>query len=208
MNERHDDGVRHDVAGDSAVRELETLERWLEAEAAGHGAAAEAALTALFAALPAPWPSPALSARLAVTADAGAERQRLRRTAVLGMPRRLIERIAASLLLLVGLAAAAAETLFRDAAGPALVRLRPAHVLSSAAEMLFRIVSGVIDGAQAAADVLQDMMRLSGAAATVVGSVPIAVALGAALLLAVFAFKLLRDLIGTERGLSHVEHDG
>ena len=187
--------------------DIEALERWFEAEAEGRDGVAEEALTALFAALPAPAPSPLLSRRLAAVASSAAAQRRSRLAPVFGMPRRLVERLAAGLLLATGLAAALAQTLFRDVAEPALAGMRPARVISAAAEMLFRIVSGVIDGAEASIDVLQDLARLSGAATTVAGSLPVAVALGAALLLAVFAFKLLRDLIGTERGLSHVEHD-
>ena len=190
------------------VDDIDALERWLEAEAEGSEAAAEEALAALFAALPAPAPSPLLSRRLAHAAGAAAAgRRALRRGPVFGLPRRLVERIAASLLLVTGLAAALVQALFRDAAGPALAELRPARVISSAAEMLFGVVSGVIDWAETSLEVLQGLTRLSGAAATVAGSLPVTVALGAGLLLAVLAFKLLRDLIGTERGLSHVERD-
>lgn len=197
-----------DERGMQPGHDIEALERWFEAEAEDRDDAAEAALTALFAALPAPAPSPRLSRRLAQAAGtAAAGRRAALRTPVLGMPRRRVERLAAALLLATGLAAFAVQALFRDVAGPALAGLRPARVISSAAEVLFSIVSGVIDWVETSFEVLQGLTRLSGAAATVAGSPPVMVALGAGLLLAVFAFKLLRDLIGKERGLSHVERD-
>ena len=208
--------TRHDT-------DLELLERWLAAEAAAEATAAdsaeghfgdadtadeaEAALVALFATLPQPEPSPALAARLSAVADRAAEERHARRAVIFGLPRRTVQRLAAGLLLAVGLGAALVQTLFREVASPALVQLSPGSVLTSAAEALITIFYGLRDWAEAAAELLDGFTRLSGAAATVAGTTPVAVALGAGLVLAIVAFKLLRDLIGKERGFSHVDSD-
>jgi hypothetical protein len=184
------------------------LSDWYEAEARdGRDAADEAAdraLESLFAAaLAVPTPSPALSARLhAVAAEAAA-----RRAVVFGMPRRLVERLAALLLLVAGLAAATVQVLFGDAAAPALAQLTPGRVFSALSEGVFFLFRASADWLATGLETLNTITQLSDAVAAVAGMPPVAAVLGLGLLLAVAAFKVLRDLLAKERGWTYVEHN-
>lgn len=185
--------------------DLKALERWFEAEAEGREAAAEEALTALFDDLPAPPVPVMLTHRLEAVAEAAAVERQALRAKVFGLPRRWVERLAASLLLVTGVVAALSQAVLSDSAGPALERLRPARVISTFAEGVFSVFSVAMDWAEAGVELFYSVTQLSGAAATVASTVPVATALGAGSLLAAFAFKLLRDLIGKERGYSHAD---
>lgn len=187
--------------------DLAALELWFEAEAEGREEAAEEALTALFDELPEPAVPVLLTQRLEAVAEAAAAEHRGRRSAIFGLPRRTVERLAAGLVLAIGVAAAFAQTVLRESAGPVLERMRPARVISSFAEGTFGVVSVIMDWVEAGVELFHTATQLSGAAATVASTVPVATALGAGLALAVLAFKLLRDLIGKERGFSHVDAD-
>ena len=193
------DKQRHD--------DLAALEQWFEAEAAGREEAAETALTALFDELPEPAVPVLLTQRLEAVAEAAAVEQRARRATVFGLPRRTVERLAAGLVLAIGVAAAFAQTVLRESAGPLLERMRPARVISSFAEGTFSVVSVIVDWLEAGVELFHTATQLSGVVATVASTVPVATALGAGLALAILAFKLLRDLIGKERGFSHVDPD-
>jgi hypothetical protein len=192
------------------------LRRWLAEEArsaavrqasereASADEAADLALASFFAsALSGPTPSPALSARLHAAASEAAAR----RAVVFGMPRRLVERLAAVLLLVAGLAAAAVQALFSETAAPALARLTPARVFSSLAEGVFFLFRVSADWVGTAVEALQTITHLSGAVATVAGTPPVAAFLGLSLLLAAVAFKALRALLATERGWTYVERN-
>jgi hypothetical protein len=187
----------------------EMLARWLAAEAAPErdetaDAAADEAFAALFgAALTGPAPSPALSARL----HSAAREAAAKRAVVFGLPRRLVERLAAVLLLFAGVAAAVTRVLLGESAGPALARLSPAHVLSSLAEGVFFLFRAGADWVGTAVETLQTLTHLSGAVATVAGMPPVAAVLGLGLLLAAVAFKALRALLATERGWTYVERN-
>jgi|GEM_PF-4472792 len=187
--------------------DLEALELWFEAEAAGREEAAETALAALFDELPEPAVPVLLTQRLEAVAETAAAQRRGRRRVLFGLPRRAVERLAAGLVLAVGVAAAIAQTVLRETAAPALERMRPARAISSFAEGVFSVVSVILDWAEAGVDLFHTASQLSGAAATIAGTVPVATALGAGLALAALAFKLLRDLIGKEKGFSHVDTD-
>lgn len=190
----------------SDTRHDEALLSWLEAERADRAEAADEALRAVFARhLAEPSVPASLHLRLAAAATDAAARRRAARARILGLPRRLVERLAALLLLAVGTAAAVLQLTLGEAAGATLARLTPGRVLSSAAEGVFTLFQTVADGFQAAVEVLQGIGRLSGAAATVASSAPVALVLVVGLLVAALAFRLLRDLIATERGMSHVD---
>lgn len=206
------------------------LARWLGAEAtpvARHGEtsddramddramaetamedAADHALAALFAAaLPAERVPSALSARLFAVAEAAAAERSDARRSLFGLRRRVVERLAALLVLATGLSAAGVQLLFSETAGPALSRLTPGQVLSSAAEGIYSLFRALGDALGAAANTFETLTQLSGAVATVAGTVPVAAALGLALLLATVAFRLLKDLLARERGWTHVERE-
>lgn len=196
---RHDD--HHDTAKNA-------LARWLEAEAMASDGAAEEALGALFAtALPRPAVPPGLHARLATAADEAAERRARARATVFGLPRRLVERVAALLLLAVGLTGAVVQTVYQEAGGAALSRLTPGQVLSAAAEGLFTVVQVVLDAAEAAVGLVEAGLRLSGAAATIAGTLPVSIALAVGMVIATAVFFLLHDLLADERGWSYAELD-
>lgn len=189
----------------------DALERWLQAESAARDRLAEEALGALFAAaLPRPAVPVSLSARLATVADEAAAR-RARATAagatLFGLPRRALERLAALLLLAVGVTGAVVQTLYQEAGGAVLSRLTPGRALSAAAEGLFTVVQLFVDTAEAAYGVVETGLRLSGAAATIAGTLPVTVALAVGLLVAVAVFFLLRDLLADERGWTYAELD-
>ncbi|HMB53525.1 MAG TPA: hypothetical protein VKU40_09430 [Thermoanaerobaculia bacterium] len=188
------------------------LARWLDAESAAGEAAAEAAadeaFAALFAdALPAERVPAGLSTRLTAVADAAAAERSGARRSLFGLRRRWVERLAAGLLLAAGLSAAGVQLLFSETAGPALSRMTPGQVLSTAAEGVYAFFRSLGEAFDAAANTFETLTQLSGAMATVAGTAPVAIALGIGLLLASFAFRMLKDLLARERGLTHAEHD-
>lgn len=196
---------RRDDMHDTA---MDALERWLQAEGAADDGAAEEALGTLFrSALPRPAVPPGLSARLATVADAAAARRARAAATLFGVPRRLLERVAALLLLAVGITGAVIQTVYQEAGGAVLQRLTPGRALSAAAEGLFTVVQVFVDAAEAVFDLVDTGLRLSDAAATVAGTLPVTVALGVGLLVAVVAFFLLRDLLADERGWTYVDLD-
>jgi hypothetical protein len=85
--------------------------------------------------------------------------------------------------------------------------MTPGQVLSAAAEGIYAFFRYLGEAFDAAANTLETLTQLSGAMATVAGTAPVAIALGIGLLLAGFAFRMLRDLLARERGLTHAQHD-
>ena len=196
---------RRDDMHDTA---MDALGRWLQAEGAADDAAAEEALGRLVrTALPRPGLPPGLSARLATVADEAAARRSRATATLFGVSRRLLERVAALLLLAVGIAGAVVQTVYEEAGGAVLQRLTPGRALSAAAEGLFTVVQVFVDAAEAVFDLVDTGLRLSAAATTVAGTLPVTVALGVGLLVAVAAFFLLRDLLADERGWTYAELD-
>ena len=208
--------------GRPAADELAALRRWLAAEAAdaspeGVGEAAgeaEAALGALFAALPRPAPAPGLARRvLAAARPPRVVRPASSPTRVPAAVRRLVAasaagreqlvpRLAAALLVAAGLAVSALAAVV----GPLAGLVTPAAAIRGAAEAPFGLAAALGRWAGAALELLDTVFSLAGAVATAAASGPVAGSLTAALLVAALSFAVLHHVFETDRSLSHASH--
>lgn len=208
--------------------ELAVLRRWLAAEAADDGRAAEAearragagpadtavaaegALGALFAVLPRPAPAPGLADRVLAAARPerrarpASRRVGLRRWlgGATGLQGTLVPRLAAALLVAAGLAVAAGGGLVGLLAG----RLTPASAIRGAADATLGLASAIGRWAGAALELLETAFRLAGALATAATTGPVAGSLTASLLLAALSFAVLHHVFESDRSLSHASH--
>jgi hypothetical protein len=172
------------------------LERWLAAEAAGRLDDAEAALAALFAAVPRLAPPPGFAERVVLAVAPLSPAHPTRST--LGF------RLAvAACLALVALAAPSVAGL-AGLAGGWLAELSVAGLLAGATAALVAAAGGVADVVAGAGAVWQDLARVGGWAAAAAATPVVATALAAGLATAVVAFRLLAGLFAHERSWSHV----
>lgn len=201
-----------DRPGPATADELAALRRWLAAESADDGLEsprAEAALGALFAALPRPAPAPGLADR--VLAEVGTSA--VRTSAVVRPFRRrealhrfatgpLVERLVAALLLVAGLAV----TAIAGVAGPLAGRLTTAAAIRSATEVPFGLAVVLGRWASVALELLETFFQLAGAVARAAATGPVAGSLAASLVLAALAFAILHHVFETDRSMSHAPY--
>lgn len=172
----------------------EDLAAWLAAEAADDDAGAEAALGALFAALPPVEPPPSLAQRV------------LRETvwAVDPTPAEAARGWWRAAALLAGLAA---MTVFAGGAvAPSvLVRLDPAAAVAGALERLLAVAYAFGDWAATTAHLLDVLPWLGSTALLVASSPEVVAALVAGSGLCALAIKILHQVVERDRRLSHAE---
>ncbi|MEA2693477.1 MAG: hypothetical protein QOJ16_2864 [Acidobacteriota bacterium] len=177
------------------------LDRWLRAEEDGaDDDAAEAALTALFAALPLYAPAAGFADRVILAAKPARPARRSARTAAflpafLGSPWGRAG-------LALGLVAAALGLPFLLTALTALLAaLRPALLAPAAAHALTEASGYVISGLRFG----RWLAAFSRSLMTPLESPAVAAAMGACLLVSALALRLLRDLIQRERNWTYVD---
>lgn len=176
----------------------DTLRRWLTAERDDDAEAAEAALAALFAQLPAAAPPLGFAARIASLCVAGAHAGI--GAAAAARARGPLATLWGRLLLGLALAGAGVAAPF----APALLRellggLDAAAVLGAVPGLLAAACGHLVEALEG----LLALVDLAGALAAPFRSPAIAAGLLGSLLLATAAFLLLNRLIGTDRSWSH-----
>lgn len=181
------------------------LDLWLKAEDGGDDAAAEAALTALFAVLPARAPAPGFADRvLAAAAPArrgeragGWSRVRARLAAL--VPAALGSPWGRPAVALGLVAAALGLPLFSGALVSLVSAVRPALLAPAAADALVMATGWVASSLRLG----RWLAAFAGTLLTPLESPAVAALLGACLLVPALALRLLHDLIQRERNWTH-----